>query len=365
MKVNNFLVEIGDILQEDFSYEVLWTKTELLYYLAQVIREFSMLTGVVDRSRVRLVNATTGEATVPSDFNRAYYILFDQHYKDIVQVSELDFIDDDWLIGGTATTPQASTVFGSGSNAKIRFVPVPSTVTGAYGSSVITTPTLADSGSVVWTLTVSTLGAIVSSIVGTSGLTIVLSGPSTYWDLTISTAGVLITTASAATAGDTIYLVASNSIIWSVLTTDLGVIDTKAISYGLAVHTTLDDVDQTFTAGDNSTNANYGVIVDTYATGVSTTPDAVARMNSPIGITIYDRTSDDAAFIWYKGHVEPVPTIDSELFLSGALLPIVKHGVLSLAFSHDGDGQDLNKAKILRAIFIAECTAVKQMFERR
>ena len=364
MKVNDFLIEIGDMLQEDFSYEVLWTKAELLYYLAQVIREFSMLTGVVDRSRIRLVDATTGEATVPSDFNRAYYILFDQHYKDIVQVSELDFIDDDWLIGGTATVPQASTVFGSGSNAKIRFVPVPSTVIGAYGASVITTPTLADSGSVVWTISITILGALSSAIAGASGQTIVLIGPTTFWDLSISATGVLSTAASTAIAGSTIYITDANSVVWSVIVSDTGVIIAKPL-YGLAVHATLDGVDQTFTTGANSTNANYGVIVDTYATGVSTTPDAVARVNSPVGITIYDRTSDDAAFVWYKGHVEPVPTIDSELFLSSALLPIVKHGVLSLAFSHDGDGQDLNKAKTLRAIFIAECTAVKQMFERR
>ena len=368
MKVNDFITEIGDVLQEDFTYEVLWTRNEIFKYITQTIKEFSSRTAIIDKDRILPLYSSTGEAAIPDNFGEAYYVLLDQKHKDLVQVSELDFVDSDWALNGTGPDALACTVFGSGTNARIKFVPVPTSVTGSYAAvDAVTTPILADSSSVVWTMSASTLGILSTAIAGTTGLTIILRGPSTFWDLSIDTLGVLITTQNTtATLGSVVYLTDSNYLVWSVLTTDLGnIMTTTAPFYGESIQVELDSTYQTFTAGANSANANYGAIVDIYATGVSTTPDSVARLDSPVGITILDRAAGNRAFVWYKSHIENIHTLESELFLSPGLLPIVKHGVLSMAFAHEGDGQDLEKSKILRAVFVAECDAVKQIFGRR
>lgn len=365
MKVNSLITQLGDLLQEDFTNAPLWTRAELHGYLRQIIRDFSVRTAIIDKSLIRIVDNTTGEADMPSDFDNAFYILFDQHYLDLVQLSELDFVDGDWMLGGTGASPAAATVFGSGNQSRIRFVPVPATVSGSFGSGVVSVPTLADSGSVVWTVSATALGALVTTTLGTSGLTLVIAGPTTYWDLGINTLGKLTLTTSASVSADVVYVIDTSSITWRLTATDMGQLITTDISVGLLASARLGTTYQTFSAGANSTNANYGVVVDTYATGVSTTPSDVLRLDSPFGTTLFNRTSNNAADVWYKGHLKDVLTLESEIYLSDSMLPVIKHGVLSLAFGHEGDGQDFKKAKILSAIFMTECDAIKNLFGQR
>ncbi|MBU2177482.1 MAG: hypothetical protein KJ556_20510, partial [Gammaproteobacteria bacterium] len=154
----------------------------------------------------------------------------------------------------------------------------------------------------------------------------------------------------------------STSAIWTISTDDLGVLETISVSYGLTTQVRLDGVDQTITQIDVTQDDNYGIIVDAYATGVSTTPDSVIRINEPVGMVLYDRTSDDSMDLWYIGHGGNITTIEDELFISGAFIPIIKHGILALAYGHESDGQDLKKYKLLTGIFTAECDAVKRIF---
>ena len=108
---------------EDFISNPLWTRDELLGYLRVAIRAFSEQTGLVDRNEIRIVDGTTGEADVPDDFTNSYYNLYNQAHVDSVRVSDLDFITSGWISGVTGT-PLGCTVYGSGPESKIRFVPV-------------------------------------------------------------------------------------------------------------------------------------------------------------------------------------------------------------------------------------------------
>jgi len=117
--------------------------------------------------------------------------------------------------------------------------------------------------------------------------------------------------------------------------------------------------------GTNSTNANYGVVVDAYATGVSIAPAATVRLDGPFGVSVITRTSDSSAMLWYKGEVFPVSSVDSELLVSTAFHPVIKHGLLALAYASDNEGRDVDKAKLLRSVFEAECDIIKRMFSRK
>ncbi|MBU2249835.1 MAG: hypothetical protein KKD77_24020, partial [Gammaproteobacteria bacterium] len=366
MQVSDFITEVGDMLQEDFTYAPLWTKAELIKYLKVVLREFSFRTMLYDKDSIRLVNATTGEADMPSDFITAYYARFHNAMVDIVQLPELEYASPTWMLNTTGTSPQAATVFGSGDNAVMRFVPVPSVVSGAFASNIIYPLTLADAGGVVWT--VSTFnGALETTVGGASGLSIVLAGPTTYWDLGVSVAGVLTTTASASTAGQTVYALdtGTNAVVYSLRVSDTGVLNTQSLSYGITVGLFVDDTLQNFFAGDNSTNADYGVLVDLYATGVSTTPTSVGRASRPTGDLIYSRTSDHSAHVVYKARIPDISTINDELYVCSAMIPFLKYGVLALALSKEGDGQDLKRAAVFRSAFMGGCDSLKRFFGRR
>lgn len=366
MLISDLLTELGDELSEDFTHAAIWTKSELIGYIRTVIREFSTTTGIVDKSLIRVVDGTTGESSVPTDFNSLHYVLFDGKHKDIVTLGELDFIDHDWALNGTSATPVAATLVGTGRNSKVKFVPTPSTVTGSLGSSAITTVYISDSSGGVWRITTDG-GAVVST--SSSGTTkeITLSGPTTYWTLSINTSGVLSTaTSAAATAGDVIYLEdSSDSDIYSLIATDDGVIKSSAITKGLTVSVKLAGTTQTFTAGTSGTSPEYGVVVDAYATGASTTPTDVIRLDSPRGTGVYDRTFDDSAMLWYKGILDDVVNENSKLWLSDAFIPIIKRGVLAIAYGRDGEGRDEQKAQMLDSIFKSECKALAEIFQRR
>uniref|UniRef100_A0A6M3J4R9 Uncharacterized protein n=1 Tax=viral metagenome TaxID=1070528 RepID=A0A6M3J4R9_9ZZZZ len=365
MKVNDLLDDISDILQEDFTYAPLWTKLELLGYLRQTVKEFCQLTLIADDNQIRLVDAASGELDVPSNFHSGYYLLFNQYMKDIVEIGDLDFISSSWSIGTTGTTPRAATLFGSGAQTRIRLVPVPTSATGAFQDDVITSLYLEDSASVTWAVTI-TNGTLVTTAGAGTASTPVLKGPSTLWDLSISTTGVLITTASSSTTHDTVYLSDTvTNVTYSIECTDLGILDPDNILYGLIIKADVSGTTQTFNVGANSSNVEYGIVVDMYATGVSTTPSVVGRVNRPIGVGNYARTSDNSAMIWYKSVIQDIENLESELFLSDGLLPIIKHGILAKAYGTDNDGRDDDKAKLMREIFITECNYIKTLFQRR
>lgn len=123
MQVSTFIDRIGDVLQEDFTYAVLWTKAELVRYLRDTLREFSAKTLIADKQDIRIVDSS-GEADMPKDFNELYYALYDHKWMDIVDFPDLDFVLDGWSIGTTGT-PEVATVMGSGDNAKAKIVPAP------------------------------------------------------------------------------------------------------------------------------------------------------------------------------------------------------------------------------------------------
>ena len=365
MKVSDFITELGEVLQEDFVYAPLWTKAQLLGFIRQALREMSTRTMMADKSRIVLVDSATGEFSVPADFHAGYYLLFNRAFVDIVQYGDLEFASQTWALGSTATTPLAATLFGSGDTTTVRMVPVPSTATGAFSAGTVTSVTLTDSAGVVWTVSV-TGRELVTSVAGASGLNLLLKSTSFVWSLGVDTLGRLTTTLSAG-AGSTVILADTTD----GLTMSLGVNDdgelvtSAAYTYGGIVKLTLDDVVQDISAGANSTNANYGILVDLYATGVSTAPTHTARLTGPVGEVMITRTSDYSAEMWYKAHIEDVLTTESEIFLSTPFLAVLKHGVLALAYEHETDGQDLVKAKLLKSLFESECTAIKRMFNRK
>jgi len=364
VKVNDFIDDIGDVLQEDFVRSPLWTRTQLLGYVRQMLYEMSVRTMLVDRTRINLVDGSTGEFTAPSDFQSGYYLQFNRAMVDLVKYGDLEYSSQTWALNGTGATPTAATVFGGGETATIRMVPVPSTVTGAFASGTVSTLTLADSGGTVWTVTCNG-GRLVTTVGGSSGLSIVLRGATTQWTLGIDTLGQLVTTVNVGGTVSTVYLTdTSTSEPMDVYTNDSGEIVTKTLAYGIITQLLLGTTAQTLTTGTNSTSAEYGVVVDLYATGVSTTPEHVARLDGPVGEIVVTRTSDYSAELWYKAHMVDVLTVESELWLSTPFLAMLKHGVLSLAFAHNGDGQDMMKANLLRKLFDSECEAIKRMFNK-
>ena len=69
--------------------------------------------------------------------------------------------------------------------------------------------------------------------------------------------------------------------------------------------------------------------------------------------------------MWYKGSHRDLGGYYSDIWLSGGFMPVLKHGVLALAFGHDGDGKDTEKAELFKNIFFAECTSIRGIFESR
>jgi len=367
MLVNDLLTDIGQYLQEDYSTSPVWTKAEVFGYLKQVVSMFCQLTQLVDKNQIRLINATSGEADVPKDFETLYFAQHELTHLDIVDLQELDFVSDTWA-KGTTGTPGAVSVIGSGDNAAVRFTPVPSSVWDGGSTASPTAGLVLYDGSAYWAVSCN------HGVIGTAGgiapaATPVLAGPSTYWDLTVSNVGLLITTASSSTSADDVALAdaSGGSNTWLLTCTDAGALRTSTVytNYGIGVAVDLDyGTLQDFDAG-GSASENYGVIVDAYATASATTPANIVRLDSSIGVSLYANTSSEAGMLWYKGRLPELAGYDSELWLSDGFVPIVLHGVLALAFAHDGDGRDLEKAKLMQAIFMSECTAVKEIFQAR
>ena len=358
MKTNDFISDIGDMLGEDFSRAPTWTRVELLGYLRKTIRRFSELALIIDEDSLRYVSSTTGEANVPASFVNAYYNSYDKTFIDMVQLGELDFVSGTWSLGTTGVSPLACTVMGGGKDAIIRVVPVPVGAIGPFGLGVITEVTLADSSGAFWDVTVDTSGVLstTANLTGTS-MTLVLNAPTTHWDLTVDTVGVLSTVASSSVTSQSVILLDANGMHWSVTTDDVGVLLTGS-GYGKLVRLEIDGVNQDFTS-------NYGTVTDAYAYGSTTTPSYVARLDGPFGVVTMGRVSDGALHTWYKGLISDTLNTESEIYLNDCFIPVIQHGVLALAYGAETSGCDSNKEKLLDAIFVAECTSVRRIFNRK
>ena len=362
MKVSDFIDILGEYLQEDYTTSPIWTKDEMLKYIRQGVKVFSGLTGLVDKNEIRLINATSGEIDMPGDFNELYFIQHEKSSVDVVELQDLDFVSGTWSANGTGS-PMAVSVIGSGDNAVAKYVPVPSSVWDG-GSSISVTPGLRlDSGVNLWDVT-ATNGVIVTTSVGGGATTApVIAGPSTYWDLTITLAGVLETSSSASTTADNIALLdsTSTSLAWLLFCTDSGDLYTTLMmtNYGIATGAIVDN------AFLQDFDSEYGIIVDAYAQGSATSPDYVVRLDDVLGVSLFARTTDETGMVWYKGSLRDVNNVLSDLWINPVYVPILAHGVLGLAFGHDGDGRDLAKAKLLNAIFTMECATIKESFKRR
>lgn len=360
MKVDDFIIEVGHVLQEDFTYAPLWTKAELLKYVQKTVDEFAEKTLMVDAPYISLVGGATGEATVPQRFRSCYYNKYNDQPVDLVNISELDFVSQTWTTAATATTPLAATVYGAGDNAVVRYVPRPNT-----GLS-ITSVVIADTGGNAWTVTVTT-GALVTTAGGTAS-TVLVPGTSQAWTLGATLLGALTTTAAGVVPTNTIVLTDSDGSgnLWELTCTADGVLVTTQFKYyGTVVWLTVDGVDQVFTSGSGVTSVNYGILVDMYATGTSTTPSYTGRLSDPYGTTNIVRGSSFAADLWCKLGSFQTLTLESLMPVSTAFLPVIKHGVLALAYSKPFEGRDSVKAKLLRTIFVAECETLKRIYGRR
>lgn len=371
MLVNDFLDTVGDYLQEDYTTSPIWTKAELLNVVRQVYRQFCTVTGLVDKTEIRLINGTTGEMDLPKDFESAYFVQHEQNNVDIAELDELDFVSGTWL-AGTSGTPKAATVFGSGDNAVVRFVPVPSSVWAGGSANTLTKTGLILQHSLAtsrYTVTVAS-GVLVTTAVGSGTVHYpTIAGPSTVWELRVTSDGILYTTA---TSGGAAYYglldTDTNNTYWELSCSDSGELVTtpEYLGYGLTTSALIDNaIYQDFSADGSGSSAEYGVVVDTYAQASSTSPSYTSRANSARGLALYAYTSDEAGMVWYKGSLPELGGLYSELRLSAGFIPVLLHGVLSMAFSMRGDGHDPQKAELLGQVFISECEAIRRGFEYR
>ena len=357
MKVNDFITDIGNMLGEDFIYSVVWSRSELLGYVQHALKQFAELTLIVDQDSLRAVASDTGEANVPADFSDSYYLQYDDRAIELVNANELDFITGTWLYGTTGTTPLAATIYGSGDESVVRVVPIPSDPVGAYGATVVTSLILHDAVFVNWTVTVDINGVLTTALGGAVATNPLLVGPSACWWIRVDAFGVLYTVMSAASSGDWIVLTDPNGVGWTVTVDDSGNIITTN-SWGKVVRLEVNGVNQEF-------SSDYGIIVDAYVQSTTTTPAAIVRLTSPYGMTVFGRVSEDALHVWYKGLISDVNNTESEIYLSEVYIPVLQHGVLALAYNHDGVGRDAKKAQVLSAVFKLECESIRRMFQKK
>lgn len=361
MIVNDFLDEVGDILQEDFTYAVLWTKSELLKMLRSVLREFSSRTLIADKHKIRIVSSSTGETRLPEDFNQAYFTSFNQSFVDITQLGDMDFDDGDWIAGNSGTTSVAS-VIGSGSDGVIRYSPVPSSVaTGVEGCT--TSLGIKDSGDNVWLI--STDEGVISTTVDAGEDPADYSTGAIYscpdgnkYQITINTSGVLSSTLS---YDDSVYYMIADDTdetSYHHRTRESGVLYTHNYAHGLAVKIDLDGTNQTM-------DQNYGVLCASFVGSPGSSSTDAMYVDGPIGTTVHGLMTENSGYLWYKGMVQDVETTYSELFMHVGFRTVVLHGVLARAYGKDGDGQDLKKAALLQKIFEFECDMIKRIYQRR
>ena len=367
MKATELIDEVGELLGEDFTNNPLWTKAELLKDLKVIIHLFAELTLLVDRCSVRLLDYNTGEMTLPTDFGQLYLGQYSQEFLDVIDLGETEFLDEAWTAEATGT-PLGITTWGLGGDAKGKVIPVPTTIEVPAGAGTgVASVGITDSGAGVWTL-ISTAGILVTSSGGSASAVQVIEGFGNYWDLGVDTSGVLTMTASSSTTSSDLVLTNStpDGREWSVTAGLGGVLVTDLAQGGPGVLTGLivaeSGVD---TYQDFDPATDYGILVDMYADGVSTSPEHVAKLADDFGVTQYGDQYLGESTIWYKGLPQPVYDLYSEVVISEGLLPIIKHGVLARALSKDGDGQDLEKSKFLSNVFVSECKAVRDTFGKR
>ena len=358
MQVYDLITQIGDELGEDFVHSVVWTRDMLLKYVRQTLKEFSGETQIVDKVNIRLLEGTSGESTVPPDFGQAYYVIYNNNHLDLVQLGDLDFIDEDWSISGTATTPLAATQIGTGRTAKVRLAPVPASPTTATDFASYSTTIYRMSPTDITRLLTCNYGVLsTGTTTASTGTTIVLSSASAQWAVSVNTSDVLVTTSTSSTGVSNVVLVDStDGLLYRMSVSSVGCLSMDLLA-GKLCQFSIDGTVQTF-------DSNYGIVVNVRAAGSSNTPAYVGFSDQPVGTVIYYRSSENATMLWYKGGFNDVSSLYSYIHLSSAILPVIKHGVLAKAYNHDGPGRDSSKAKTLEAIFKAECTAIKALFQK-
>ena len=364
MKANELVENIGTLLGEDFTNNPLWSEEELFKDLQVVLSLFGELTMLVDRCRVCLVDYVTGEMTLPLDLGQVYLGQYSQELMDIVDLGESEFLEETW---GKDTTgsPKGMVVWGLGGEGVGRFIPVPSTIeVPAGGGSGVSEIELASPDTSVWKVTVGTDGVLSTSAGTTADPTQVIEGYGSYWDLSIDNSGVLTLSSSSSTTSSDLVLVDSGGVSWAVgaglggvLVTDLSQIGAGLLT-GIII--TKDGVD-TYQDG----NSDYGILVDIYSDGVSTTPDHVAKMERDYGFVQFCGQYTGQGTVWYKGLPQELYSLYNEVVVSDGLLPIIMHGVLSRALAKEGDGQDLEKSRLLSGVFVSECAAIRDTFGKR
>jgi hypothetical protein len=354
MRTRDFINDLSDLLSEDFSYNAVWTKAELLSYTRQVLKQFCELTLIVDRNTIRVLD-TNGEAVVPVDYADAYYGQYETRHIDIVQLGDLDFIDGSWLTGTTGT-PRAMTVLSTGDSAVFRLVPVPSG--GTVQWTTISTLYLTAPDTTVWHVSIT--GDVLSTIAeGASGRSSIPVGPSSDWLLTVDNNGILTTSAnSSGTAPEIISLSeVGGSQLYSLSIDQYGVLSWEKLR-GKVTEFFIDAVRQTFTS-------TRGTVRGAYPFGAVSSLEHTISVNKPFGTVKYAISSDSNMMVWYKGIVDDITGLESEIYLSKAFIPVLQHGVLSMAYANEGTGQDTTKAELLYNILKAECESIRRIFQRQ
>lgn len=365
MKAIEFIDEIAEVLGEDFEYSPLWTREGLLKDLQVVWGLFSELTMLVDRCRACVLDYNTGEIKLPPDFGQLYFGQYSQEFLDIVGLGETEFLSEAWTADGTGD-PQGITVWGSGDRSVARVIPVPTTIeVPGGGGTGVSSVKISDGGS-IWTVTCSE-GVLISTAAGASAdSTQVIEGFGSYWDLGISVSGELTLSSSSSTTSSNLVLddIAGDGRGWAVTAGLGGVLQTDLGQWGPGVCTGI-LVSESGVDTYQDFDSDYGVVVDVYADGVTVSPEHVGKLDTDYGFVLFGDQYLGEGTMWYKGLLKGVYGLYTEMMLSPGLMPIIKHGVLARAFAKDGDGQDLEKSKLLANVFMSECEAVKNTFGKR
>lgn len=364
MKATDLLDEIGEQIGEDFSHSPLWTKAELVKDLRVVVGLFGELTQLVDRCRVCLVNYNTGESIMPTDFGQVFFGQYSQQHLDLVALGETEFLSETWP-KDTTGSPKGITSWGQGLNGRVRFIPVPTTVEVPVGTGTAVSSITLNDGVSDWDVECDN-GVLVTSAGTGTAETYVVEGYGLYWDLTVNTSGVLVLTASSSTtSSEIVFKDASHAgRNWAVAATLSGELWTEYAQGGYGVCTGV-IVEESGVDTYQDMNSDYGIVVDAYADGVATSPEHCVKVDKAFGVVQFGSQYTGEATIWYKGLPQEVENLYSEIVISDGLLPIVKHGLLARAYAKDGDGQDLQKSKLLAAVFLSECRAVRDTFGKR
>ena len=364
MNADTLIDHVADILQEDFTYSTLWTKAEILEYLRLILREFSQRTLIADKMSLRIANSS-GECELPDDFLQTYYVTFDGAQTDIVTFADLDLVDSDWLDAGTGTA-KACTVIGDADDALLRFVPVPNSL--ADGLEGGFTELQIVSGTAVYDITVDD-GELTAGLNATASPTGVSTGfivrepDNTRWRFFIDAAsGDLDSETSYDTTSNAEYLFPDSidGIVYGLYASAAGVSEVQDYTLGCGIKAYVDDVDT-----EQDFNQEVGIIVDAYVEDVDTSSTDMCFVDGPVGCVAYARSQENAAQVWYKGHVPDTPKLQSTVFVRDAYIPVIIHGVLAMCYAKDGDARDSDKASLLYEIFKTECESIKRIFNRR